>query len=105
MRRSGAASLKSFMHARRAKTISSKATAMMDAEQSKALLAEAKHEIMAARCKSSAPLAEVDLAPCGYLKTEIVQGKSGVSMLLRAHAGAYSGVFLHFYSFSELERL
>ena len=43
----GTASLKSVMHARRA--ISSKLTAMMDAQQSKALLAEAKHEIVAAR--------------------------------------------------------
>ena len=45
----GSAFLKSFIQARRAKTISSKATAMMDAEQSKVLLAEEKHEIVAAR--------------------------------------------------------
>ena len=45
------------------------------------------------RCKSSLPLAEIDLAPCGYLKTEIVQGKSGVTVLLITHAGACAGVF------------
>ena len=44
------------------------------------------------RCKSSLPLAEIDLTPCGYLKTEIVQGKSGVSVLLRAVL-EYFGVF------------
>ena len=45
----GSASLKSVIQARRARAISSKATAMMDAEQSKVLLAEARHEIVAAR--------------------------------------------------------
>ena len=39
----GSAYLKSVIQARRARAISSKATTMMDAEQSQALLAEARH--------------------------------------------------------------